>query len=588
MKAIGLIGGAGTGKTSKILEIMSEWIEKHGVNPFQIGFVSFTQAARQEACERAAEMLNMEVKYLMDGGWFRTLHAACYRLTEAHSKKLITDTKESKEWISDVTKERISGLDDGLTDIETFVEKQPADIALALWGAARNRMVPLRKVWEEAYACDRRTPGYDVLADIVAKFETAKFLENRYDFTDLLARYAGIKFDLHEYEEIVPMGEVPQIKIWFLDEAQDNSALSDRVARRLTEDSDWVYLAGDPFQSIYGWSGSNPVWFQNWPQAKRRVLQQTYRCPAPIVDLGESLLRGCTDYWDRGIKPAPHDGRVEVINFNDPSWVSELRPENDILILARTHFLVKRLASRLHGNGIPYGTTTGVGTRWCRSKKNVAIMTARSLQQGEPITFAEWTDLLSKLPVKHKGATLLQRGTKTKWKDWDIEPHTLADIATIPDWGATSYLCQAFATGAWLDLVEGAVEVLAAFDKWGVEQCVEPQIRLGTIHSAKGMEADKVILLTTTTQQCERQAELQGDEEQRLKYVAVTRTRKDLIILNESEAKFFWSDPELQTGVPWAARPEPENRIEFTPDEDIRLLPSEVSFVDEAKLNEDF
>ena len=60
-------------------------------------------------------------------------------------------------------------------------------------------------------------------------------------------------------------------------------------------------------------------------------------------------------------------------------------------------------------------------------------------------------------------------------------------------------------------------------------------MRVGTIHSVKGAEADNVALLTTTSNRVDAGNDdaLQHDEECRIAYVGVTRTRRNLYVINE-------------------------------------------------------
>ena len=53
-----LIGGAGTGKTTELMRII-EQVAGKGVDPYSIGFCSFTRAARLEASTRAADMFGI-------------------------------------------------------------------------------------------------------------------------------------------------------------------------------------------------------------------------------------------------------------------------------------------------------------------------------------------------------------------------------------------------------------------------------------------------------------------------------------------------------------------------------------------------
>ena len=74
--------------------------------------------------------------------------------------------------------------------------------------------------------------------------------------------------------------------------------------------------------------------------------------------------------------------------------------------------------------------------------------------------------------------------------------------------------------------------------RWGPELAGTPRVRIGTIHSVKGAEADNVGLLTTTSKRVEAgaQDEQQHNEECRIAYVAVTRARRNLVVVTEGHA----------------------------------------------------
>jgi superfamily I DNA/RNA helicase len=59
----------------------------------------------------------------------------------------------------------------------------------------------------------------------------------------------------------------------------------------------------------------------------------------------------------------------------------------------------------------------------------------------------------------------------------------------------------------------------------------EPTIRLSTIHAAKGHEADQVILLTDMTTRVQQTAEKSPDDEVRVFYVGMTRSKRVLDIV---------------------------------------------------------
>jgi superfamily I DNA/RNA helicase len=109
-------------------------------------------------------------------------------------------------------------------------------------------------------------------------------------------------------------------------------------------------------------------------------------------------------------------------------------------------------------------------------------------------------------------------------------PHELSEL------GATEQLVAGVRSGAWRGWIGEAAEYLAAVERWGVDVIQHPKVRVGTIHSAKGAEADNVVVLTALSGPCVRGAESQAghDEQQRVFYVGVTRARRRLIVLDDA------------------------------------------------------
>src|SRR5690606_12399574 len=116
---------------------------------------------------------------------------------------------------------------------------------------------------------------------------------------------------------------------------------------------------------------------------------KTWRCPAPIHELGERCLRSATDYWDRGIAPADHNGRLKGLTYSDRAWINEIDPRESWLLLARTNHLAGRLSSRLNANSIPWLPVKGNG--WWNAPKRIAALNALyDLQKNHPIEAEEW------------------------------------------------------------------------------------------------------------------------------------------------------------------------------------------------------
>jgi DNA helicase-2/ATP-dependent DNA helicase PcrA len=536
-----LIGGAGTGKTTELLSIMAKTIEA-GVSPYDIGFVSFTRAARGEAAERAAKQFGVSRETLEKEAWFKTLHAVCYKCLGDSRGKLLTGDAEGRKWLQEALQVDVgrAGGEEDFSEAfgEGFTE---AGCALRLWDAARNRLESLEDVWREAAEIDERTPAWESVKALVERYELHKTLDNRCDFVDLAGKFAGWKFGIEAHDETKPDGQAPDLPVWFFDEQQDTSRLLDSVCRRLISGPScrWVYVVGDPYQSIYGWAGANADCFREWEAEKERIMPQSFRCPAEVMRLGEEALQDCSDYFDRGIAPAGHAGAVDY-SWWHPGLAGEVDPCSSWLLLARTNRLAMQLASALDKQGIPWAPTKGLGG-WAAPKRLAAFTAIKALADGNPIARDEWRTAIDLIPARDESGPLLVRGAKSQWADKNFKPATeLATVDALTEWGATEELQERIKSGEWTGLVDGAERFVAAVDRWGYEAVKEPRVRVGTVHSVKGSEADNVLLLTTSTHQCARAMENQrmADEERRVVYVGITRARRRLIVAKERNARF--------------------------------------------------
>lgn len=532
-----LIGGAGTGKTTELMNLMQGVIEAGGIQPGEIGFVSFTRAARAEAVSRAAERFGIKPEILERSGWFRTLHSICYRCLEA-GNDLLTDNAKSRKWIEGVLQAPMDSVVDADDEmgIVFSAAKTEAARALAIWGAARNRLEPYDLVWQKAADVCGEVPPLEWCRSLVDRYELHKRLDHRRDFTDLLGQFSGWRFHLDGHDQGTPLGFLPELPVWFFDEQQDTSPLLDSVCRRLIapEACRWVYVVGDPFQAIYGFAGADARCFLAWPAQKERIMPKSYRCPKPVHDLGERILQDCSDYFDRGIQAADHPGQVDEELRIDGALV-DIDPRESWLLIARTNFQAKRFQNKLNQAGIPWQPTRGNGG-WSAPKRNLGLSTLVTLQKGAPLMPAEWRAALDLIPSRHQGADLLVRGTKTQWEEARFQPEQeFVSLGELGAWGATPRLIELLGSGGWQGVVEHGEEFSRAVDEWGFEAVQESGIRVGTIHSVKGQEADNVVLLTTISEPVARSGETQEgkDEELRVAYVGVTRARRRLIVVNE-------------------------------------------------------
>lgn len=539
IQAARAIGGAGTGKTTMLLEIAEKAMERPeiGGNPMALGFSSFTRAARGEAAGRAAAAWGIQQSELEREGWFRTCHSVAYRQLGVSKGEIVGDSRDDVEWLSNAVGAEVhteTAEEDGQASV--YVGDREAAAALNFWSRSRSMVLPLRAVVDAADSEDN--PGFGTVSRYVEAYEQAKRLDGRTDFTDLLSRFAGVNHDPeHGPTECDPEGAVPDGVVgWIFDEAQDASRLLDLACRRLvTGDScRWAWLVGDPFQCIYGWSGSDAGFFQSWPVVKQKIMPKSYRCGRGILEFGEDCLRRMhRGYWDRGIAPADHVGEV-VESDSIEDEISRLDPAVDTLVIARTNYQVRRLSAMLHGAGLPFRR---VKAKQGALHRDVGLTGLWKLQHDEIVDREEWTQAIDLLPSRTAdGRTWLTRGSKSRWaKDLSMryDKLFLSDLEAL---GATDHLRQAIVSGSWAGLCDGGQDWVKSVQRSGLEITCNPRIRVGTIHSVKGQEASQVLLLSSVGRRLaegQKTDDERHDEERRVEYVACTRAKHRLVVAHD-------------------------------------------------------
>jgi hypothetical protein len=511
-------------------------------NPYALGLSSFTRAARTAAATKAADAWRCSTDDLLKKGWFRTAHSVAYRQLGLQGGEVLGGGKEDDKWISEAIGSDVSYCIDGdeAGGVGVYIGDPVAAASLNYWSLARNLVFPLRQLVEADESPD--APSAEEVIKRIEAYEAAKRLDHRTDYTDMLERFVGVRnIPKDGPEEVTPEGKVPdEVVGWIFDEAQDASRLLDLACRRLTtgDSCRWAWLMGDPFQVLYSWAGASSKHFMSWDVVDQKVMPRSYRCAPPIFALGERCIKGLPDYWDRGIAPADHQGRIEESeNYEDD--LQDLSPAEDTLVLARTNRNVNKMAAILDDLGTPYRRIKGKEGAHTR---DIGMGGLWKLQHGQPITADEWGYIIDMLPTKTlDGREWITRGSKARWKKGQRDNFDRIWTEDLPALGVTSHLRSAIDSGEWANLPDGGTKWMAAAKRHGVEVVSNPRIRIGTIHSAKGMEADSVVILSSVgrkTRESEESNPERAYEERRIEYVAVTRARHKVVIAHDPRERF--------------------------------------------------
>ena len=253
---------------------------------------------------------------------------------------------------------------------------------------------------------------------------------------------------------------------------------------------------------------------------------------------GEECLTQMHDgYWDRRILPAAHDGSIDQAGSAEDAIVTFLDAETTALVLARCSFTLPRYEKILSDRAIPYSRLDrpdAAARRGCLALWNMERdLTAKQ----EDVAAA-----VEMLPVKiAEVGNLLDKGAKAAWSRGDFARFDLIRRGDLVQLGFTPAAIAMISQGEWAEAVTLKYRRLAgrwveSAKEYGPDLATTPQVQLSTIHAAKGAEAETVILSTESS----RKVHLNTgrlphihDEECRVAYVAVTRARERLVIVED-------------------------------------------------------
>ena len=391
-------------------------------------------------------------------------------------------------------------------------------------------------------------------------YERSKRLWGKRDFSDLLLQMAGVKVDestLKFYKSDAERGISPEeVKVWIIDEYQDCSMLLDQAAQVLTEAADEVWALGDGYQAIYGFSGSQAGCYAiREYNAKIRgrglLLNRTWRNPEPVVEWSEEVVEGVPGFERRGVIAEGDVGSVGLMEWGKFLSLLPLLARTDTLILGRSWWNVMKVKERLDELCIPWRSCQEKqSSRWEAPAKIAVVLVLRGLVEGNLISEHDWRRITDHFPQKVDGEELFVRGTKAKWKKLECSHVPKTGLGGLSEWGATDYFAHFVRSGIWKH--DSLLLLDTAMNEYGIDVVRNPGIRIGSIHSVKGLEADNVFCMADSTQKC-----LTADEyeETCLKYVAITRARRNyrLVVDQVSYARNnpqFWAAPSKYWSFP--------------------------------------
>jgi superfamily I DNA/RNA helicase len=335
-------------------------------------------------------------------------------------------------------------------------------------------------------------------------------------------------------QEAINEGLVPDVDVLLIDEFQDLAPLEYKLYKQWRDSDriDRIYISGDPNQSVYSFRGGTPKYFQGTDKDDTITLKESYRCPEEIARVGRSILNAHSKTDARGFDGKEPGGTVEWETYHGKDdlrdgVLSLADADSDgpgVMALTRTNRQLGKLADDLRKNGVPFQTLGSYTGAWTKAMRHIYELLS-TLGDRDEYQRGEVRELFKALPDGQERRRDMGAVGGPSYKSGAVEG-ALSDYESVIE--IVDDLRFGKGTKWRCDVLRNALD--APGD-------ISPQdVQIGTIHTAKGLEAPNVLLFTNTTRRMERRyrrREGNAAEEHRVYYVGATRASERLALVED-------------------------------------------------------
>ena len=577
-----VVAGAGSGKTRVLTHRIAHLIDAHGVSPFEVLAITFTNKAADEMKHRVGSLIGSVAQKM----WVSTFHSACVRILRRDGYHLgypqqftIYDQSDAVRLVTYV-----------LRDLQIDPKKLPPRSVHAVISTAKNRGLGVEEYAEAAQVIIERR-----IADVYREYQARLLRAGAMDFDDLLGQAVEV---LRRRPDVLASYQ-QRFRHILVDEYQDTNPVQNELIMLLGHEHRNVCVVGDGDQSIYAFRGAdltNILEFERaFPDTTVVVLAQNYRSTQTILDAANAVIshnesRKPKELWSEG---ATGD---KLVRFNaqdeseESQWVAREITRmhdaaeyrwGDVAIFYRTNAQSRVLEEQFMRSGIPYKVIGGTRFYDRREVKDAIAYLRAVVNPIDEVSIKRVLNVpkrgvgdssIAKLDAyaRRESISFLDalRGhvaagvSGRAAKGVDAFCRLLDGLAPLAEQGPGELLEQALERSGYLEELqnentiesEGRLENLSelvgvARDFESIDEFLEQvslvadtdqidddesTVMLMTLHAAKGLEYPVVFMLGMEDGIFPSQRTMsepdQMEEERRLAYVGITRAREKLFL----------------------------------------------------------
>ena len=582
-----ILAGAGSGKTSVLTTKIAYLIEEKGANPKNILAITFTNKAAREMKERIIKMVGSKA-YDMQ---ISTFHSFGLRIIRENYERLgyeknftIIDSDDSLTLIKKIMKE---------LNIDTtrcnpkFIKNNISSCKNEMMTPSRYKSLAVDEVGEITYK-------------VYEKYQEALKRNNSLDFDDLLTMpvmlFNKYKDVLDSYQELFKYVFIDE----YQDTNEAQYKLSKMISAKyknicvVGDEAQSIYSwRGANYKNILNFE-------KDYKDAKVILLEQNYRSTKMILNAANSVIKNNINKKDKNLWTLNEEGeKIKYIKANDEkdeaSYVTkeikELKNKgvnlDDIAVLYRTNAQSRTIEEGFLNSNIPYRIVgafafysrkeikdllaylkliyntkddisllriinypkRGIGSKTVDNLSMESVLNGTSIfdtiKSGKELEFKkqieEMIDLSNNLSLTETIDMVLNKsGIK---KELESE-HTLEADIRLENLNEFKSISKTFEEESGIaSLEEFLNEVSLVSDVNEQKNDDTSKVTLMTIHAVKGLEFDYVFVIGMEENifpHVNSSFEEEGlEEERRLCYVAITRAKKKLYLLNALRRTLF-------------------------------------------------
>ena len=581
-----ILAGAGSGKTSVLTARVAYLIKERSVDPRSIVAITFTNKAAKEMKDRIIKEVG-SVGYSIQ---ISTFHSFGLRIIKENHDLLGYDRNFT-----------ILDSDDSLTVIKKILKELNIDSKRCNPKFIKNRISSCKNemITPDKYKAFVNDEVSDIIYKVYKKYQETLLRNNSLDFDDLLVK----PIELFTKHPDVLASYQEMFKYIFIDEYQDTNEAQYTLSKMISAKYKNICVVGDDAQSIYSWRGANFKNILNFEKdykdAKVILLEQNYRSTKTILNAANSVIKNNVQKKDKNLWTENEDGEkikyVRALDEKDEASfvtkeVKNLRSEgvslDDIAVLYRTNAQSRTIEEGFLNSNIPYKIVgayafysrkeikdllaylkliynpkddvsltrvinypkRGIGPKTIDNLSMDAILNDTSMfdviKSGKELAFKNMI-----LEMKEKSEelsltetidmVLLKSGIKS---DLESEHSLEADIR-LENLEEFKSITKTFEEESGIASLEDFLnEVSLVSDVNDEKNDNTPKVTLMTIHSVKGLEFSYVFVIGMEENifpHVNSVEEGSLEEERRLCYVAITRAKKKLYLVNALRRMLF-------------------------------------------------